>query len=147
MRRPVGPAASIWHVEEQPSPSRRLPSSQVSPGSMWRLPHTGGQSLSCQAAPSRGQQPSPSTKVVMGAWAHAAAQVPAPWRMSVVQVIWSSQPVGHAPGCPGASAMSQVSGGVTTPSPQRGPAGASAPPPGRASTAPPPTRQDVVAPT
>ena len=40
---PLPQSVSIWHVEEQPSPEKMLPSSQVSPASVsiMRLPQTG----------------------------------------------------------------------------------------------------------
>jgi len=94
--------------------------SQLSTGaSTTPLPHSGAQSASRRKLPPGGQQPSPARKVVTGRDRQAAAQVPAPTSRSCVQGFASAQVVGHAPGRPGAMAVSQVSfGASTTPSPQ-----------------------------
>src|SRR6266571_854206 len=119
MRKPVGGTASVWQVCEQPSPSVVLPSSQVSPCSTTPLPQTRAQSLSVSLFAPGGQQPSPSWVLVIGSWLQVALHVPAERTESVVQASASlqSSAVGHAPGWPAGMRVSQVSGGVTTPSP------------------------------
>ena len=115
-RNAVG-VASVVQVALQPSPLVVLPSSQASEPDTQPSPHTALQSASLHWVAPEGQQPSPSIGVVMAGWVQLARQVPAFTSESAVQTMPSSQLVGHEP-VPLVIAVSQVSGEVTTPSPQ-----------------------------
>ncbi len=89
--------------------------SHVSGGSTTPLPQVAEHSASFNALQPGGQQPSPVAHAVIGALLHAAAH-PEPTSLSRVHAIPSLQPEGQAPG-PDEIAVSQVSGGSTTPLP------------------------------
>jgi hypothetical protein len=91
--------------------------SQVSPGSSTPLSQMAGQSVSVNASPPGGQQPSPSKGAVMSPCVHSVRQAE-PLSVSVVHASASSQLVGQAPALPPAMPVSQSSTAFTTPSPQ-----------------------------
>jgi hypothetical protein len=87
-----------------------VPSSQLSLGpSTTPFPHAGAQSGSTANVAPGGQQPSPASGAVMGTNTQAASQVPAPTRMSRVQLFPSLHDVGQAPAAPAAMPVSHVS--------------------------------------
>src|SRR5258706_7202803 len=96
-----------------------LPSSHCSPISTTRLPQRAAQSVSVIMFAPGGQQPSPLAGTVIAVWVHAALHVPPLTSASVVQAMLSLHVaiVGQSP-APVVIAVSHVSGGVTTPSPQ-----------------------------
>src|SRR5262249_56268791 len=107
----------VGRVCARRAPSGVCPRRGVPPASTTPLPHTGAQSLSVLLFWPGGQQPSPFLGDVTGSWLQLALHVPPAWSVSVVQALPSSQLVGHAPGWPAGMPVSQVSGGLTPPSP------------------------------
>jgi hypothetical protein len=90
-----------------------VPASHVSPASMALFPHLGEQSLSLLRLQPLGQHPSLFVHWLMFWWPHATLQLAAlPVSESIVQAFPSLQFVGQELG------GSQVSGAVTTRSPQ-----------------------------
>jgi hypothetical protein len=84
-------------------------------------PQTTGQSLSTRWFAPGGQQPSDFDGAVIWACTQTAAQVPAEISLSIEQaspLAQSAAVIGQAPGDPAGMAVSQVSPGSTTPSPQ-----------------------------
>jgi hypothetical protein len=111
------PSLSFLQSLLQLSPFCVLPSSQSSPGSVVPLPHCALQSVSVLALAPDGQQPSPSTALVMRGCLHSAVQLCAlPLRLSAVQASLSSQELGQGFSLP----FSQRSEPSSTPLPQLG---------------------------
>jgi hypothetical protein len=116
------------HAIEHPDPTKRsvvqaiasshdvghIPS-QVSGGSTTPLPHDAEQSESLSAEHPGAQQPSPLVHAVMAVLLHELEH-PDPTKRSVVHAIASLHDRGHAP-APLVMAVSQSSGGSTTPLP------------------------------